>query len=54
MYFWKDTSDIVLTVPTKPPRQSPIYQKAIGILIWLAFAAAGVAALYALSKLAGD
>jgi hypothetical protein len=44
----------MLTEPTKPTRQSSIYQKAIGILIWLAFAAAGVAALYACSKLAGD
>jgi hypothetical protein len=36
------------------PNQSPIYQKAIAILIWLAFAAAGIGALYGLSFLAGD
>ena len=44
----------MLADPTRPAAQSPIYQKAIGVLIWLAFAAAGVAILYGLSFLAGD
>ena len=34
--------------------RSSLYEKAIGILIWLAFAAAGMVALYFLSFLAGD
>jgi hypothetical protein len=38
--------------PTTP--HPPLHQKAIGVLIWLAFAAVGIGALYACSKLAGD
>jgi hypothetical protein len=34
--------------------RSNLYEKAIGVLIWLAFAVAGMVALYLLSFLAGD
>jgi hypothetical protein len=44
----------MLTNATEPTTQSPVYQKAIGILIWLAFAVAGIVALYLLSFSAGD
>jgi len=39
---------------TEQSIRSSLYEKAIGILIWLAFAAAGMVALYFLSFLAGD
>jgi len=50
---------VVSTDPTEPnpierPTHTSTYQKGIGILIWLAFAVAGMAALYACSFLAGD
>ena len=40
--------------PIERPTHSSLYQKGIGILIWLGFALAGIAALYACSFLAGD
>jgi hypothetical protein len=46
-----------MDMPTNSPRvigRSSPYQKLIGVLIWLAFAAAGVGILYGLGFLAGD
>ena len=43
----------MLTNSSEPTTQSPVYQKVIGVLIWLAFAVAGMVALYLLSFLAG-
>jgi hypothetical protein len=48
------TLEVMLTHPTEPTSHSALYQKAIGVLIWLAFATIGIGALYACSKLAGD
>jgi hypothetical protein len=42
------------TTPTERSIRSSLYEKAIGILIWLAFATAALVALYFLSFLAGD
>ena len=39
---------------TPAQRVTRTYEKAIGVLIWLAFAAAGIGILYGLSFLAGD
>jgi hypothetical protein len=39
---------------TEQSIRSSLCEKAIGILIWLAFAAAGLVALYFMSFLAGD
>jgi amino acid permease len=44
----------MLTKPIRPTAHTSLYEKALGILIWLAFAAVGIGALYAYSKLAGD
>ena len=42
------------TTATEQSIRSSLYEKATGVLIWLAFAAAAVVALYFLSFLAGD
>ena len=44
----------MLTQPTRRTGYTNIYDKAIGFLIWLGFAAAGLGVLYACSKLVGD
>ena len=40
--------------PLTPQAYAALRQKGIGVLIWMAFAAAGMAALYFLSFFAGD
>jgi|307.fasta_scaffold600676_1 hypothetical protein len=40
--------------PLTPETYAALRQKGIGVLIWMAFAAAGMAALYFLSFFAGD
>ena len=40
--------------PLTPGTYAALRQKGIGVLIWMAFAAAGMAALYFLSFFAGD
>jgi hypothetical protein len=38
----------------RPTAQTRLYRRGIGLLIWLAFAAVAVAALYGASVLMGD
>jgi hypothetical protein len=47
-------SDLAPATPPDPAPQTRLYQRGIGLLIWLAFAVMGGAALYGLSILAGD
>jgi hypothetical protein len=47
--FW-----FVLANPEEPTTRSNLYEKGLGILIWLTFAVAGIVALYLLSFWAGD
>jgi hypothetical protein len=42
------------TTPLTPETRAALRQKGIGVLIWMAFWAAGLAALYFLSFWAGD
>jgi hypothetical protein len=44
----------MLSKPIRPTTHTSLYEKVIGILIWLVFAAAGIGVLYGLSFLAGD
>ena len=51
---WQHGVMAVLSNPSEPTTRSTLQQKAIGVLIWLAFAVASMAALYFLSFLARD
>jgi len=44
----------ITETPTEQKTETSLRQKAIGVLIWLAFAVAGLVGLYLLSFLAGD
>jgi len=42
---------VVTTNPSERTTRASLYEKGIGVLIWLTFAAVGIAALYAASLL---
>jgi|RhiMetdeSRZDD1v2_1073273.scaffolds.fasta_scaffold476296_1 hypothetical protein len=44
----------MLSTPTEQASLTPLQQKWMGALIWLAFAAIGIGVLYVFSLLSGD
>jgi hypothetical protein len=46
--------DLAPAMPPEPAPKTRLQQLALGLLIWIAFAVVGGAALYGLSILAGD